>query len=353
MRCGMWGAMLTLACVLCFPPPARAQGSRADYERAARPNREAQALGASLRIEPRWLEGGRVLWCQAIAPDGSRRWVRVETDNGRVSDFLDADTLAAAFRALGVGSPAGSPTIQRLEPDESGAWAILANSDQAWRITFSPLAVESRPVAEATPLLIGSTPARRPNRSTELLIANLGSQPVEAFWINPGGGAHSYGTIAPGATKRQHTYSGHEWRFSRADGTVMGRCEGAEEAAFMVLTDTPPSDSAPPQEARQGRPQDADDGNAARSRARLREGAIEIAPAGSRDFTRLDLFLAEGFRCAGPLHPSPDGRYVVAFALKPAPEHIVTFLYNQRGHHIRTPLLIDVESAVMRRSGCA
>ncbi|MCC6283866.1 MAG: prolyl oligopeptidase family serine peptidase [Phycisphaerales bacterium] len=182
--------------------------------------------------------------------------------------------------------------------------------------------------------------------------------------MNPGGGARSYGTIAPGEVKRQHTYSGHAWRFDRPDGSVVGRCEGAEDIAAIVLADAPlpgaqRRESEAPPEPQLGQPSQPPEV----PRAVLRDGGLQIAPAGSADFSPVDLGLPGGYRASGPLLLSPNGRHALFLAARPAPEHIVTlvessppdqvqprtlqFNYPKPGDEIDAvmPVLVDLASA--------
>jgi dienelactone hydrolase len=76
----------------------------------------------------------------------------------------------------------------------------------------TPVKLTPRPVSEAY--------LAQPDGGAEATIEfrNRTDQTVELFWLSGNGARRSYGTIAPGGTRDQHTYAGHAWLAVAPDG---------------------------------------------------------------------------------------------------------------------------------------
>jgi dipeptidyl aminopeptidase/acylaminoacyl peptidase len=75
-------------------------------------------------------------------------------------------------------------------------------------------------------------PSENSSTDTEVRFINRLDQPVELFWVDPGGARVSYGTIPAGGECLQHTYVGHVWVLRSADMSVV---YGAEEQAGTAV----------------------------------------------------------------------------------------------------------------------
>lgn len=63
---------------------------------------------------------------------------------------------------------------------------------------------------------------RSADTETEIVFTNHTDQPAQLFWIDAGGSQRAYGSIAPGQTRRQHTYVGHAWRVTGDQDAFFG-----------------------------------------------------------------------------------------------------------------------------------
>lgn len=125
---------------------ATAQGSRADYERAASRNREPYEILLGARVEMEWSSDGATLWYNAVGDRLQRRWMSVDLESGAKSEPFDTALLAEKVRAHGYPLPEQGSWVTRLEPTSDGAWALLFGSDQAWWIEFEPFDVTPFPL---------------------------------------------------------------------------------------------------------------------------------------------------------------------------------------------------------------
>ncbi len=140
----------------------------------------------------------------------------------------------------------------------------------------------------------------RQGESTGLTFVNRTSGAVALQWVDSGGREHSYGTVAAGESRQMHTYGGHAWKVSAADGNVLGYAVAEDLPIEVTIVETVPASGDAPAPAPRELPAVA----AAPPRA--------LPPAAAA----LD----------GPPHWSPDGAFVVVFERTPAQRHPVTLV---------------------------
>src|SRR2546421_98321 len=109
-------AILLAALLLLAPGVARAQGTRADYERAEALPRLAQGKVFKARVTPHWFANGTRFWYRNDLPEGAREFIHVDAERGlREPAFNHADLAAALAKATGKPVAADHLPIERLE----------------------------------------------------------------------------------------------------------------------------------------------------------------------------------------------------------------------------------------------
>ena len=88
---------IALSVMLMLAREAAAQGTKADYERAAALRRTTQGKVLRANIEPQWLEGGERFWYPRDMGGGAVQFVLVDATTGAKSPLFDADRLASAL----------------------------------------------------------------------------------------------------------------------------------------------------------------------------------------------------------------------------------------------------------------
>lgn len=69
----------------------------------------------------------------------------------------------------------------------------------------------------------GSLPSSQPSATeTALEFINESKMDVQIFWIDTQGETRQYGSLPPGQSRTQHTYSGHAWMVKALDGSFFG-----------------------------------------------------------------------------------------------------------------------------------
>lgn len=155
--------LLTVATAVSLPlpvPPGRADDA---VSGPALPLEKLVPLHRPFRPAIHWLPDEAGIWMKLNGPDGDR-FVVVDAATGRRREGPSRDAL---------GLPAEE----------------TANLEPAARWTKSPAG----------------------GRETEIILVNAFDKPLRIFWVDFAGRPQPYGTLDPGAEKRQHTFAGHVW----------------------------------------------------------------------------------------------------------------------------------------------
>ena len=313
----------------CLAPaaPLRAQGTKADYERAAELPAAVRGKVLNQTVRPRWQTGGGDrLWYRRELPGGGSEYVVVDAKAG--TRRVVADLAAARTAAGDAGEPAGLPAL----------------------------------APEAAPRRSGGAGAE-----VHLAFANETREEMRLFWLDGDGNRQPYGAVPAGASRTLRTFAGHAWLAARPDGTPFAVFVAEEDAERAVIGPNPP-------DVRRGRTpggRRAPGGGGAPSgvspdgkwAASIREGALYLREQATGKEAPLSAGGGggEGTVLSGPVRWSPDSKKLVAYRTTPGQEHPVTIVessprdqvqpkittlnYLKPGDRIPThrPRLFDVE----------
>jgi len=223
---------LALALVLALTGGvALAQGTKADYERAAglRQQTTGKVLRANLR--PNWIGETSRFWYESDLGEGKKQFFVVDANKGTKTPAFDHTKMAAALsRALGRAVTADKLPIDRLVfPDDKHLRVTVR--DKSFELDF--LNYEPHPIQDASGQATAIAPAQLPRGSgdargdSQLTFVNRTNQTVTLNWVDGDGKRTAYGTLKPGEERVQHTYAGHLWVAVGANGrTVAGFLAG-------------------------------------------------------------------------------------------------------------------------------
>ncbi len=262
---------------LLFAINASAQGTRADYERAANLQRLTDNKVFKTKVTPHWL------------PDGTEFWYRNELPGGKEECVL-VDAIKGT-RQGGYHSP----------PTELPA-------------TESP------------------TKTRSTGESTHINFTNKTKSVVHLFWIDTGGNRREYGTIPPGGHQQQQTFAGHVWLAADSDGKTIAAFTAMADECTAVIEENhhvPTPAPAPAPENKRERIE------AKHPQAFIRDFNIhlrnpDIAP--TTDGTADDSY-------EGNFFWSPDGKKLVALRRKKGEEHIVYMIESSPKDQVQPKLI--------------
>lgn len=240
-----------LAAAAVLPAPAHAQGTKADYERAAALPALTRGKVLNAAVRPEWLSP-TTCWYRTNGADGARRYWLIDAAKASKTPLFDHESLARELHAAtGRDFDAAKLPIERLEADGDGLILMLGGDAKIWRLDLKTDAVTEKPAGEATPFHL--EPSKRAHRSrdlggreTAITFVNNTNESVKMFWIDREGNRHPYNRLAPGETGQQHTFAGHVWVAVGHDGKDLAVFEAAQRPSIAVIENAP-GGGRPPQ----------------------------------------------------------------------------------------------------------
>ncbi|MDB5308486.1 MAG: peptidase [Gemmataceae bacterium] len=158
IRCTRRQAFLAaLFTLVLFTPFVRAQGTRADYERANTVRQRTANQVFRARVEPHWVEGGDRFWYRNDLPGGKKEFVLVDAAKGTRTVVTEDQLPKGAKPAAGETGPAEEfvalrqpPPARRGTDSPDGTWEAFLKDDNVW--------LRDRKTKEETQLSIDGEP---------------------------------------------------------------------------------------------------------------------------------------------------------------------------------------------------
>lgn len=277
------------------------------------------------RIAPHWFDGGDRFWYRNDLAEDRREFVLVDTVKSVRAAAFDHGRLTEALVAAGVDDRAAKRLgLEGVEFDTAENAVQFRIGGKHWRCDLKNYALTEaarRKVAEEVDGF-AIHPADAPRRSggggdhTDIHFVNRTDGEVELLWITTGGGRQSYGKLAAGAEKTQHTYAGHSWLVVDANGKplVAFKAEAAGRSAIITGDEIPrkPRTERPKSRAR---PKGGDGG---KWRAFVRDHNVWIraAEGDEKEEVQLSQDGAPDNRYE-MLQWTPDSKTLIAFRVQP------------------------------------
>src|ERR1700722_3382234 len=202
----VWGlAVITLAA---HPVPVRSQGTRTDYERAARLSTLVEGKVFLVRVEPNWLPGNNRFWYRNDLADGKHEFILADAPLGFRRPAFDHKRLAAALSER----TAKTIAFDRLPIDDlwfdDNNTLLQFTADKRWECSLATykLREADQDKRTALPRLPQARPTQRTGPETSITFVNQTAKQVEVFWIDAEGRHKPYGVLAAGERRRQHTF---------------------------------------------------------------------------------------------------------------------------------------------------
>lgn len=253
------GLLIVLARILAGAEPSAAQGTRADYERAAGLRQQVRNRVYRDTVEPHWFDGGSRFWYRVRTGPGEHEFVLVDAEAGLRQPAFEHARLAEALAAAGFrGVRAEQLPLEDLQFDLDAQTVNFRARGRRWICDLATYAIEKgEPEEPPGETLALRPPEEAPSASTRtgtetaLTFDNRSGGPVEIFWLDPQGERRSYGTVAAGAQRQQHTYAGHAWLVVDSHGRALGGVVAAAQPATVPIgdEDEPRPEEEPPAEA--------------------------------------------------------------------------------------------------------
>lgn len=179
----------------------------------------------------------------------------------------------------------------------------------------------------------------RSGGETEITFVNHTYKTVELFWLSAGS-RQSYGTLAPGAKRPQHTFAGHIWMAAEKDGPDIA-CYVADEAGGRALIGAEPPrrwrPRQPDQRRRFDRPQRGLSPDE-KWRAVIRDHNLCLSDPNSGTEFQLTADGTADNAYTNELAWSPDSKKLVVMRTIPAQEHKIHFVESSPSDQVEPKL---------------
>jgi dipeptidyl aminopeptidase/acylaminoacyl peptidase len=165
---------------------AQAQGSHADYERAAAISKIAENKVFRTRVEAHWSESGDAFWYENTMPGGKKEIVLIDAIRG-VRSIVDPAPWEAAAKKL-------------------------------------------NPIPQIHPSGVGGSPAT-------IKFTNPSESEIRLFWVDMQGNKKPYGEVKSRQAKSIGTYARHVWAVEDESGQLLGAWEASEGSNEVIVGD--------------------------------------------------------------------------------------------------------------------
>ncbi len=197
------------------------------------------------RIAAHWFDGGNRFWYRNDLPGGLREYILVDAIKGIRSQAFDSARLATALKNSGLKKiQAGQLDLQGLEFDLAGGTISFRIADENWQCdldTYELSRIEKRNLtSENSSSAIHPADAPRASTQTgaetELQFMNRTNSAVELYWLDTDGQRRSYGKLAAGGKRSQHTFAGHVWMAVDAAGRDLAAFQAETNPGEAIIT---------------------------------------------------------------------------------------------------------------------
>jgi dipeptidyl aminopeptidase/acylaminoacyl peptidase len=329
-------AILALVAVLLCGVRSHAQGSRADYDRAASLSRRTTGKVFRDRIEAHWLTNNTQFWYEVKTGTDTREFVFVDAEKGERKPAFDHTKLAEALNKAGTKDLRAENLPLRSFEWKAGKEVEFTVDGKSWRADLESYSVTEQKDAKATrTVAISSDDAPRASRrtgaDTSLTFINRTQGEVELFWLNTEGERQSYGKLAAGAQREQHTFAGHVWLAVNERGRTIAAFEAAEKAGDAEISNAGAGFTGRPRGNRTGgtgaqRPISRETSPDGKWRASIKDNNVVLKNVASGEEAPLTTDGKEDDAYRERFYWSPDSTKLVAVRVEKGQEHKVSFV---------------------------
>ncbi len=342
--------------IVALPTLATAQGTKADYHRAA----ELSQLTANKVfrdvVEPHWLADGNSFWYRVRTGANTHEYIFVDAEKGTRQAAFDHEKLAQELKEAGVqDATADRLNLEQLQFDAAKhlttfvrggqTWGFDATSHKLSRTKSLGRATEpdKKPKPDDSPDPSNDTNDKKPQMvETSITFINKTVGEIEIFWMPDEKGRTSYGRLKPGEEHSQHTFVGHRWLVTDKEGKPLATTAGQEKPASLVVDGKNPPPNIADAEIRPRRrgtaperPRSPD----GKWTASIQEFNVVVKDGKSGEEHRLSTDGTADDPYDGRFFWSPDSKKLIALRTKPGQEHKVYLIESSPRDQVQPKLL--------------
>ena len=199
------------------------------------------------RVEPHWFANAQGetnrFWYRVELPQGRREFILVDASRGDRRPAFDPERLA---KVLGAKTerpvdPQSLP-VESLKFDPAMRTMGFSASGKRWQLDLETYTLIPAPTGDALESRLTATRTPRPSLNTgaetEITFENRLAETVAIFWNDPDGKRISYGRLAAGESRSQHTFAGHVWLVCSGNGDVLAVFEAVPNSSTAIVDGT-------------------------------------------------------------------------------------------------------------------
>ncbi|MFO1001309.1 MAG: DPP IV N-terminal domain-containing protein [Planctomycetaceae bacterium] len=194
------------------------------------------------RVQPKWFGDQSQFWYRNDFPDAKREFVLVDANKATRAPAFDHVAVAGGLAELLKRDVSGEQLpVNEIEFSEDGTQILLIGPDGKFRLQRDSgrvTAESTGPANNVTSLFLPVRPSTDGQEDTEIVVENRLDRALTLIWIDSSGGRREYGTVKSGETRSQHTFAGHVWLFSDADGKDLGCVRAESGGSNLIIDDT-------------------------------------------------------------------------------------------------------------------
>ncbi len=225
-----------------------AQGTDADYKRAATIGRDIASKVYRAAVKPHWIDEDR-FWYRNDLAGGKREFILVDAAALSRSPAFDTIRLAAALKKLqgAIVDPDRLPIDNiSFEPKTRSLVVLVGTRAYSVDTAYNLTEVKSD---------LGKTRAYRPGTGprvsgssttdTTLTFVNNSGSDVRLFWIDSEGERHDYGVVPKDEKREMHTFATHVWLVTGVGSGPLAVFQAGETPELAVIGPVSPTTGAP------------------------------------------------------------------------------------------------------------
>ena len=341
--------------LLCWSSPiAPAQGSRADYERAANLSRQFSGKVFRDRVEAHWFTNSTQFWYEVRTGTDAHEFVFVDADKGERKTAFDHAKLAEALDKAGVKDAKAENLPLRNVEWKSGNEFDFTADGKSWRVDLASYALteqKEKKVERSAAISPDNIPSasRRTGPETSLTFINRTQGEVELFWLSTEGERRSYGKLAAGAQREQHTFAGHVWLAVNERGRTVSAFEATEKPGDAEISFGATGFGGGRRGNRGGgvglgggnsqRPTARETSPDGKWRASIKDYNVMLKEVSSGEETVLTKDGKDDDAYRDRFYWSPDSKYFVAVRVEKGQEHKVSFVQSSPTDQLQPKLV--------------
>ncbi len=281
-------------------------------------------------ITPHWSPDNSHFWYRNDLADAKREFVLVDVNEGRRQPAFDHPRLAESLKAAGIPDiSADRLAVDDLEFKLADNTLLLRAGGRDWccRLdTYDLKGIEDRKRPDDNERIVLRSEdvpraSTRTGPESELEFDNRTDDEVELFWLDATGQQRSYGKLAAGGQRSQHTFAGHVWEVVNSDGRMLHRFQAEEQQGDAIITgraEAGPRRRGDRQRARAERDVSPD----GKWRAFVRDNNLFVRAAEDEQEIQISHDGSPDNSYQMPQW-SPDSQALVAFRVEPGEDHQV------------------------------